>query len=501
MKALRSLALAGLCLLGLPQLGIAQPPPKDVDIAISPTPLLRYYRIPSTVQLGLAISNKGQQTVNSFKIYASVNEGDTVETPISINGGMPYNSQLRNLIRVNGVPNIMAEGTYALKVWIGDIVTVNNPTQGVDDMEPRNSTIEWTMVGVDARSASNKKVLIEEFTGAWCQWCPSGFDIIENMLEKMPDKFVPVMIHNRDGMSFPDGDTFTQLSGVTSFPSGQVDRMTFGAGLSAGNVSIFEPFTRLMLDAYNPVEFKMTSSYEASTRRAQINLEAEFMIDIAGDIRFNAYVVEDKLTGSGPLWDQKNALSGNPAYRDSRYFSKPPTIVGHEHNHVLRQFLGGILGEKGTLTDSVVKKGTKYTHTFTFNLDTRFKADNVYFVGFVARNSDKLPEREVYNCDGFYTKGWNVSVPDRKNLTIGEVSVFPNPARLETNVQFELKTSQPVSIRLMDIMGREIRSEELGQQPAGTGMHSLQIGDLTPGQYLVSITAGGHTHLEKLIVQ
>jgi hypothetical protein len=348
MKVLRSLAFAGLCLLGLPQLGLAQGA-RDVDIAFSPTPLTRYYRVPTTLQFGVVITNVGRQTIKSFKVYALVNQGDTVETAITIPGdGLPANARINQVLGVNGVPNITAPGSYALKVWVGDIVTVNNPTQGVADMQPQNSTLEWTMFGVDARSGSNKKVLIEEFTGAWCQWCPRGFDIIENMIATMPDKVVPVMIHNRDAMAFRDGDTFTQLSGVTGFPSGQVDRMTFGAGASAGDVGAFEPLTQIMLDSYNPVEFKMTSNYEASSRRAQINLEAEFMLDIEGDIRFNVLVVEDKLTGTGNGWDQQNALSGNPNFRDSRYFSKPRVIVGHEHNHVLRQFVGGILGEKGT---------------------------------------------------------------------------------------------------------------------------------------------------------
>lgn len=499
MKVLRLLALAGLCLIFVPQLSQAQGR-RDVDLAVSPTPLFRYYSIPTQLQLGVIVSNNGNQTVKSFKLFLAVDGGTPSEREITLDGsGMATGQYLNQVIPFEGAPNVSEARDYAIRAWIGEIKTTNNPSEGVDDMVPTNSEINWTVKGVAGRSGTDKKVLLEEFTGAWCQWCPSGFDVVQDLLELYPDRFIPVMIHNRDQMSFAEGDLITQASQVSGFPTGQIDRFTFGAGASALGVGGWKGLTESMLNAFTPVDFTMTSSYDEGTRQAQIDLEAEFLTELTGDFRFNVYVVEDNLTGTGTGWDQVNALHGNANYRNSRYFNAGNPIRGHIHNHVLRQVVGGVNGEKGDLTNTVAP-GTTYSHTFTFTLSNNFKAEDVSFVGFVHRNSTNLAEREVYNARSFHTDGRPASVKN-KNLNVMALNVFPNPTSEQVNVKFELKHNKNVTVRIIDMMGREVKSEDLGMQNAGSVERQISLSGCTPGNYFVSVTAGDHTHLEQIIVQ
>lgn len=54
--------------------------------------------------------------------------------------------------------------------------------------------------GITAPSSFTKKVLLEEFTGAWCGWCVDGHLRVEQMMAATPNRIIPVMVHSGDGM-------------------------------------------------------------------------------------------------------------------------------------------------------------------------------------------------------------------------------------------------------------------------------------------------------------
>lgn len=45
-----------------------------------------------------------------------------------------------------------------------------------------------------------KRVLLEQYTGAWCGWCVDGSVVVEELLELYPDQMIGVKIHQGDGM-------------------------------------------------------------------------------------------------------------------------------------------------------------------------------------------------------------------------------------------------------------------------------------------------------------
>lgn len=48
--------------------------------------------------------------------------------------------------------------------------------------------------------------LVEEYTGLWCGWCPSGYVILEQMYDAYPDNFVGISYHTRDVMAVYEED-------------------------------------------------------------------------------------------------------------------------------------------------------------------------------------------------------------------------------------------------------------------------------------------------------
>ncbi|MDO7873366.1 T9SS type A sorting domain-containing protein [Hymenobacter sp. ASUV-10] len=79
-------------------------------------------------------------------------------------------------------------------------------------------------------------------------------------------------------------------------------------------------------------------------------------------------------------------------------------------------------------------------------------------------------------------------------------SVGPNPAHGRALVQLAAATAPgaPTTLTLLDALGRSMRTATL---PATTTSHPLDLAGLTPGLYLVRLTANGTTATQRLVVE
>ena len=88
------------------------------------------------------------------------------------------------------------------------------------------------------------------------------------------------------------------------------------------------------------------------------------------------------------------------------------------------------------------------------------------------------------------------------NRTVGAVTlrnVYPNPARGPVTVQYAVPESQPVSLRLYDVLGRQVRtlveSNRQGRQEV-----QLDVSGLTSGLYFLRLQAGRTVRTQRLTV-
>jgi hypothetical protein len=68
-------------------------------------------------------------------------------------------------------------------------------------------------------STFTKKVLIEEFTGAWCGYCVDGAYIVETIVAANSGKAIGVSIHQGDGMQISLYNTLDGIFNNTGFPA------------------------------------------------------------------------------------------------------------------------------------------------------------------------------------------------------------------------------------------------------------------------------------------
>ena len=81
-----------------------------------------------------------------------------------------------------------------------------------------------------------------------------------------------------------------------------------------------------------------------------------------------------------------------------------------------------------------------------------------------------------------------VSVPHNP-LAGFNVQMFPNPARLETNIKVTLPTLGQVNITVLDVTGRTI-IQEMFNPATLEHTHPLVVSSLKPGIYLVRVHSG-----------
>lgn len=84
-------------------------------------------------------------------------------------------------------------------------------------------------------------------------------------------------------------------------------------------------------------------------------------------------------------------------------------------------------------------------------------------------------------------------------------AIEPNPVRADARIMVYVPRALPVEMQLFDVQGRLVH--DLGRQSLAEGYHVVSIHDLTDagmrlvsGIYHLSIQAGGHREIRKLVI-
>jgi hypothetical protein len=67
------------------------------------------------------------------------------------------------------------------------------------------------------------------------------------------------------------------------------------------------------------------------------------------------------------------------------------------------------------------------------------------------------------------------------------VSLYPNPASNNLNVDLSLNKAGKVTVHVVDIMGREVYSQQFGNKSVGKNLLTADISQLQAGVYVIAI--------------
>ena len=282
----------------------------------------------------------------------------------------------------------------------------------------------------------NKKVILEEFTGIYCVFCPDGHTIANAIKADNPDDFFIINVHNSGSFSepngndpdfqTPDGEILRNTFNVNSFPSGLISRHTFSGGSPVQGRGSWSSSTNQLLDEASYVNVGVAGNIDMNTRELAVTVEVFYT---AGSTVSSNYLTL-ALTQDRTLGPQTGGGSGD----------------NYEHNHRLVDILTPTLGEEIT----TITAGTLVERTYTYAIPAMYNnvpavLEDMELVAFVAETNE-----EIISGNGSKPTYTNVELANDVDLI--EVSEIEAPCSAnDITPQITFKNNGQNTISSLDI--------------------------------------------------
>lgn len=251
-------------------------------------------------------------------------------------------------------------------------------------------------------SAYTQKVLVEDYTGTWCGYCPRMFTILEHMTD-YSERVIPIAIHcpgsPTDPWAYEYALEMTNPANynATGQPKGKINRIfdvnqfTQQYPCPSSNPEIYTPQLDQYLNMTAPLGLAINSTLNGNS--LTISVKVGFATDAVPDARLVVTLLEDGLS-----YNQANYLAGTSfpdcVYNSGSYNVNP--IPNFPQEHVLLKAYTDIYGD--IIPQSEISNGAVYTKDFNVSLPSNVtNSQNLSIVAFVLGNGDQISNREVIN--------------------------------------------------------------------------------------------------------
>ena len=442
-------------------------PPAN-DAKINSIALNRYGVINTNSNLVLNVTNLGSSTISNLTV--DWNDGTSHSQVINVSIAPFATLDVTH-------PTALNYTTAVEKTIAVNITAVN----GGVDADVSNNT--GSKLFNSLSQASPKKVVIEEGTGTWCQWCPRGAVAMDQMFQTHPNDFIGIAVHNGDPMTVAAYDGGANFGG---FPGCNVDRALLDQSVSS---NLFENYYQQRIGLAVPAALSMTIT---GTTNKTIVANATFRTVFASaNYRLGVIIIEDNVTGTAASYNQSNAYSGgaNGAMGGFESLPNPVPAANMVYDHVGRALLGGYSGQANSVPTTITD-GLAATYTFNYTIPSTSNSANMSAVAILIDNATG----EIVNAEKTSLSAANVNELE----TIG-LNVYPNPASGVLNVSFEANNADFV-ITLTDLQGRVISSKEMANLN-GTQLVTFSTENVASGSYIVTVASNGTKTTKNVVVR
>lgn len=258
-----------------------------------------------------------------------------------------------------------------------------------------------------------KNVLIEEFTGIHCGYCPQAHVICHNLEEIHQGKIFSIAVHSgyyavpasdQPDYRTADGDEIDAILGTTNEgrPCGIVNRrtLTLSDGTEAMILgrSMFGSVSRTIIEEDAPVNLLIKADCDASTRVLNVTVEGYCTAEMPSDkARLSIAMTQDNIVGP-----QNGSGVGDE----------------YVHQSMLRDYLTPVLGD-----EIEVAKGQYFSKSYTYTLPEKIVAPQT-------KREVELLLQDI-NLLAFVTE-------DGKNNVMNIVSAKPKFTNLELPLSADL---------------------------------------------------------------
>lgn len=310
---------------------------------------------PSTVKTGenasykLMIHNSGANPVTSMEVTTIVGNSEPVVS--NANFSNPLASGQSGTLTVRDIP-IETEGFVKIKSMITNI----NGEVPAESIAAQGNVAAFT-------NGFDRNLVMEEATGTWCGFCPSGIVLCETITKHFGDRYFCISVHGgNDRMVIPDYSGFISKY-IEGYPMAWTNRVEKHAP-TATTVDGMLTYAQEIMNKYaKPTYVKVSATPEAdlSAKKCKVTADVEFTIDGEQNHALNFVITESNI---GPM-AQKNYYAGG-VYGTMAGWEEKESETNILFNDVARAYkeYGGLEGS----IPNVVKAGEKYSYETELSL-------------------------------------------------------------------------------------------------------------------------------------
>lgn len=465
----------------------------------------KYSTVSTNNIITATFKNYGYTPISNLTIkYKIGNDGVVFETKI-LSTSLKY---LESRQLTFNVPYVSATPIYnTFAIWTS---SVNNQPYQPD----ANDTIKGSIT--ISSSAPAKKVLVEQYTGVSCEWCPDGYTTLSSIVSANTN-VVAASIHDNDNMSTTEGANLIS-DFASSFPSATIDHHYFSANeeMSIERAN-WNTYINQRLAMKVPATVSVTNVTFTNTNQFDVTVSSEFFGDVKGDYRLNLYVKENNVYGpiadsTDNQWNQHNGfynIPSSPYYQYGNLIGSEYVMsaASYKHQYVINHIADGAYGTAAIIPVDGSTNNQTYFKTYSYTLPTasagefRYNADNIYLIGVLSEYDADTKSRSILNIAEVKLNSNPETIVGVNEIAKTEIqlNIFPNPTTDICNLTYTLKENEFVKVSVYNTLG-ELVYIETKNVNAGNVNHTLNLSDLRSGNYSVQISFKNNSITKKLTI-
>lgn len=288
----------------------------------------------------------------------------------------------------------------------------------------------------------NRNVVLEEFTGINCVYCPDGHKLANQLAAANPGDVFLINVHTggfaNPGPGQPNftttfGSALANQSNLAGYPAGTVNRQSFaptytqsgGTAMSRGD---WDEAATIVLGDSSYVNVALEAEIDVQAMTMTVDVEVYYTADGSASNKLNIAVLQNNIAG--------------PQTGASNFYPQMINPDGtYNHMHMLRHMITGQWGDAIDTTDS----GTLISRSYTWNIPANINGVPVEIadlevVAFVAEGNQFI----VSGDEGPISF---INFPYTDNAKMRDVSSESEVCALELNptVKFQNFGSSPIT--------------------------------------------------------
>ena len=339
-----------------------KPASGNYQYVVVPSPLGKVYLdISSQRTVDVSCQNRGTETVRSLTyeiIIDGVSQGSQTYT-------LPVPSN-----RIGEVFMLPVTFTGTAQTSVREAIIDITHVNGKPNEAPEHTS---SAILITSTTPQSHRLVVEEFTGTWCQWCTRGIVGIDMLNNQFGDRVITIAAHSGDPMYCEEYGFIQGLA--TGYPSCVINRgMTmdpyWGGSGASKPFGIADDVEWLLAEPVVGSIEATATWWNVEQTKIKVMTQTTFGVDItqgaASPYLIGYILVADGMKGEGSEWAQHNVysgmVSGDPNLRAME--NQPSLIYGMEYNHVAIGAWGAEKGIYNSVSMPLTKgQAQKYAYT------------------------------------------------------------------------------------------------------------------------------------------